>query len=359
MNTLAVCLVVRNGRKTVLSCLDSVREVADQVVVVDTGSTDGTVELVRGWGARTRIPLVVDAVGGRFHDECGNFDFGAAKNHAVDLATADYVMWIDANETVEEPKRLRKAFTVITGRDPDASIFIHTRTSPKYFFPRLRICRRANARFVGRVHELLQNGAEKPSMVDTGLFIRNFKKTRDVKRNLRTLLADWGKGRTPRTAFYMANSYRDMGMMGDAFEWYCVAVDEFPDNFTEERTKSLEMICQMSEIAHDNHTIGFRSLQLIQECPTRPEGYYWRGRYQYAMGNYSMAEKCLAECMKLNGKATAVTWINPDVYDRKKVSRMLSDAHHKNTFSAMRPLRPEHVSDYGGGFEVEYQGYGY
>jgi glycosyltransferase involved in cell wall biosynthesis len=362
MATLAVCLVVKNGRKTVLSCLDSIATVADEVVVVDTGSVDGTVELARAWGARNRKPMVVDAVGSRFHDSDGNFDFGAAKNHAIGLAKSDYVMWIDANETVEQPPRLRKAFEVITARSPDASIYIHTRTSPKYFFPRLRICKRKNARFEGRIHELLINGAPNPEMVDTGLFIKNFKPSRDVARNLKTLLADWEKGRTPRTAFYVANSYRDMKDYANALEWYCVAVDEFPDNFTEERVKSLEMICQISELSSDMPTIGARAKQLISECPNRPEGYYWRGKYQYAMGNYSMAEKCMRMCLKLNFRPDSVTWINPDIYDRKKIVRMLREARDKSTFLGMKPMRPDNIRDYGPGLgqsRVEYQGYGY
>ena len=364
MATLAVCLVVKNGRRTVLSCLDSVLLVADQVVVVDTGSTDGTVELVRGWAARNKKDTVVDAVGSRFHDGMGNFDFGAAKNHAINRATTDYVMWIDANETVEQPARLRKAFTVITGRTPDASIFIYTRTSPKYFFPRLRICKRCNARFEGRIHELLKNCAPNPPTVDTGLFIRNFKPTRDVARNLKTLLADWNIGRTPRTAFYIANSYRDMKNVLAALEWYNVAVDEFPDNFTEERVKSLEMICQISETNRDLETIGRRALQLIQESPTRPEGYYWRGKYQYHKENYSMAEKCMRQCLKLNARPDSVTWINPDIYDRRKIVQMLHEARDKSTFLGQKPMKPDRIEEwYGNGTgarsRVEYQGYGY
>lgn len=361
MTTLAVCLVVKNGRRTVLSCLDSIATVADQVIVVDTGSSDGTVELVKGWGARTKKNMVVDSVGSRFHDAAGNFDFGAAKNFAISLASADYVMWIDANETVEEPHRLRRAFDIITGRTPDASIYLYTRTSKKYFFPRLRICKRVNARFEGRIHELLINSVPDAPKVDTGLFIKNFKPTRDVRRNLNTLLADWEKGRTPRTAFYIANSYRDMKQIPLAYEWYCIAVDEFPDNFTEERVKSLEMICQIAELGHDMMTVGKRSLQLIKECPSRPEGFYWRGKYQYSLQNYSMAEKCLRQCMELNRKPQTVTWINSDIYDRKRIAMMLHDAKDKSTFMGQKPMKPDRIENWGGdrSNRVTYEGYGY
>ena len=49
---LSLCMIVRNESAVLARCLDSVRGLADEMVVVDTGSTDGTQEIARGHGAR-------------------------------------------------------------------------------------------------------------------------------------------------------------------------------------------------------------------------------------------------------------------------------------------------------------------
>ncbi len=82
---LSVCLIVRNEERFLAQCLASVRPVADQLVVVDTGSTDRTVEIAREYGAEVHTFTWCD-------------DFSAARNAALAHATGDWVLMIDADE---------------------------------------------------------------------------------------------------------------------------------------------------------------------------------------------------------------------------------------------------------------------
>lgn len=84
--TLSVILIANNEANNILDCLASV-SFADQIVVVDSGSTDSTVELARSVGAH--VVQTTDWPG-----------FGAQKNRALDLATCDWVFSIDADERV-------------------------------------------------------------------------------------------------------------------------------------------------------------------------------------------------------------------------------------------------------------------
>lgn len=84
--TLSVILIANNEANNILDCLASV-SFADQIVVVDSGSTDNTVELARSVGAH--VVQTTDWPG-----------FGAQKNRALDLATCDWVFSIDADERV-------------------------------------------------------------------------------------------------------------------------------------------------------------------------------------------------------------------------------------------------------------------
>lgn len=84
---LSVVVITRNEASRIKACLEAVRW-ADEIIVVDSGSTDGTVQIATNLGAR-----VVH------HDFAG---YGAQKNVAVSLATASWVLSIDADEIVTE-----------------------------------------------------------------------------------------------------------------------------------------------------------------------------------------------------------------------------------------------------------------
>ncbi len=85
-------MIVRDEEKNLPKCLESVRGIFDEIVVVDTGSTDRTVEVARSFGARVFDFVWVD-------------DFAAARNAALARATGDYAFWLDADDVVEPPER--------------------------------------------------------------------------------------------------------------------------------------------------------------------------------------------------------------------------------------------------------------
>ncbi|MBO6574066.1 MAG: glycosyltransferase [Rhodothermales bacterium] len=87
--TLSVCMIARNEAERIGRCLASVTPVADEVIVLDTGSTDNTIEIATRAGARVE------------HLEWPD-DFAAARNHSLSLATGDWILVIDADEVLDE-----------------------------------------------------------------------------------------------------------------------------------------------------------------------------------------------------------------------------------------------------------------
>jgi glycosyltransferase involved in cell wall biosynthesis len=85
MPTLSVILITRNEEANLRDCLASLGGLAEQVVVVDTASTDGTIAIAQEFGATIAQPA----------DWPG---FGPQKNRALDLATGDWVLSLDADE---------------------------------------------------------------------------------------------------------------------------------------------------------------------------------------------------------------------------------------------------------------------
>ncbi len=83
--TVALCMIVKNEESHLPGCLESVLGLVDQVVVVDTGSTDRTVEIAAKAGAAVHFFPWID-------------DFAAARNESLRHATCDWVLWMDADE---------------------------------------------------------------------------------------------------------------------------------------------------------------------------------------------------------------------------------------------------------------------
>jgi tetratricopeptide (TPR) repeat protein len=89
---LSVCMIVKNEERFLGQCLASVKDIADELIVIDTGSTDRTVEIAREHGAQ---------VG---HFEWCN-DFAAARNASIASATGDWILFLDADEELSPAEK--------------------------------------------------------------------------------------------------------------------------------------------------------------------------------------------------------------------------------------------------------------
>lgn len=358
MNTLSGCLVVRNGKRSIVPCLDALLKLVDEYVLVDTGSTDGTDELIQNWLSKhPDRKFIYEKVGGKFHDSDGNFDFGAAKNYALSLATCSHVIWCDVNDICSNPAGMRNAFEKITRKIPNASITMLTKVSDMFSFPRVRIAPREYANFVGSIHEYMVNGAPGAQLVTTKFEMVNYKMTRDIGRNIKALEKEWMRERSQRTAFYMGNSYNDVMDYRSAAIWYSITVDEFPEARTEERFKSMEMLCECATKFKFWSELGSRSMQMIEERPDRMEGYYYRAKYQFHMKDYAMTRKCLEKAISLADKsAVSSLWVNRAIYDRRHLAYLRNELETQIRISQTEPMQPEHISTYNGGMGMPFGG---
>jgi tetratricopeptide (TPR) repeat protein len=144
--TLSLCMIVRDEESMLPRCLESVKDAVDEIVIVDTGSTDKTVEIAESFGAKVL-----------HHEWTG--DFGAARNVSFDAATSDWIVYLDADEVLYdgEAPRLR-ALTQRTWRE---AFFLvednHTgdlEDGTSVHHNALRVFRnRPEYRFTGRIHE--------------------------------------------------------------------------------------------------------------------------------------------------------------------------------------------------------------
>lgn len=147
MEKISAVLIVKNEQKVIERCLKSVKDF-DEIVVLDTGSSDRTMELAREMGAK------VESV-----PEEKPFHFAKARNKAAEIATNDWVMAIDADEVLR-PGMLRKIRTAIREqeeKDPldRVSAFIITFTDKDAVTRKKKIYRKSSWNWKWRCHEEL------------------------------------------------------------------------------------------------------------------------------------------------------------------------------------------------------------
>lgn len=186
---LSVCLIVRNEEEFLGRCLASVRDVASQIIVVDTGSTDRTIEIAKEYGAEVHHFAWCD-------------DFSAARNAALEHVTGDWVLSLDADEEllVEHHETLRREMRcaaslayripiINVGREQEGCSYVPRlfRNAPGLFF-------------VGRVHEQvfssvqvrcqqwgLKNALGQTTLLHHGYTTEVVSNRNKIERNLRLL----------------------------------------------------------------------------------------------------------------------------------------------------------------------------
>lgn len=145
--TLSVCMIVKDEEETLARCLNCVKPFADEIVIVDTGSVDGTKNIA-----------------GAFTDKIFDFDwsddFSAARNFSFSKANCDLIMWLDADDIITADNAAKIA--ALKEREDFDVVFLQYAAAfdgdrPTFIYTRERIFRRTlNLKWKGAVHEAIE-----------------------------------------------------------------------------------------------------------------------------------------------------------------------------------------------------------
>ena len=147
---LSLTMIVRDEEATIGRVLFQTAGFCDEQIVVDTGSSDRTRSIAEAAGAKVLDFPWID-------------DFAAARNHALDAATGDWVLWLDADDVItsEVKQAMQEVKQDVLGRHLDAvyapyRYHFDDEGRCTLAFPRERLVRRTEGlRWVGAVHEVL------------------------------------------------------------------------------------------------------------------------------------------------------------------------------------------------------------
>lgn len=210
---ISLAMIVKDEERTLERCLRSVQNIATEIIIVDTGSTDTT-----------------KAIANKFTDKIYDFtwvdDFAAARNYAFSLATQEYVMWLDADDVILESDQ-KDLLSLLQDLPPDTdaismyyNLVIGADGKAVSRLRRNRIVKKSNQfQWIGAVHEYLAVGGK---VVMTDAAVTHCPLEHDAFRNLHIYEERLKKGEifSPRDLYYFANELLDHQLYNRAVEYY-------------------------------------------------------------------------------------------------------------------------------------------
>ena len=196
MATISLCMIVKNEEAVLSRCLDSIKDGVDEIIIVDTGSSDATKEIAA-----------------RYTDKVYDFewidDFAAARNFSFSKASMDFAMWLDADDIFTDKDR--ESFIALKNSIPETIDVVMMRYNtafdeqgnPVFSYYRERIIRRSiDYKWKGRVHEAIVHSGK--SMYSEVAVTHKSIKTTYSDRNLRIYekQSESGEEMAPRDIFY-------------------------------------------------------------------------------------------------------------------------------------------------------------
>lgn len=286
--TLSVCLIVKDEEEAIERVLNCVTGFADEIVVVDTGSADKTVELAK-----------------KFTDKIYFFewrdDFSAARNFAFEQAECDYVMWLDADDviSVENCTKIRALLNGATfdmAFLPYASVNENGERVLEYY--RERIFKRSkNYTFSGAVHEAV---TPQGNIVYSDATIYHKKvKAGDPLRNLRIYQGMLSRGTRldERSKFYYGRELYYNGMYLES----AAVLEDFldGDGWTENKIEACLNLCSVYEIAGNREKAVGYLFKSFRYAPPRSMACCMLGEYFSSQNDSDSAiywYKCALNC---------------------------------------------------------------
>lgn len=292
MITLSVCMIVKNEEDTLERCLESIKNIADEIVIVDTGSTDKTKEIAKKY---------TDNI----YDFDWVYDFSKARNYSFSKATMQYTMWMDADDVLLE-KDEKKLLELKKEIDPSVDVVImkYDLTNKKTgevvcSFYRERIVKtQKHFEWQDPVHEYI---AYKGKSIKSDVTLTHKKVHAPTNRNLDIFerYIESGNTLSPRNWFYYARELNKVGQKQKAsiyYEKFLETSESVVSNYIDACT---ELSDYYSEIKEDEKSLK-TLLKFFENFAPRAEvlcklGEYYKKReeYQKAIEWFNLATHCI------------------------------------------------------------------
>lgn len=296
--TISQCMIVKNEEKNIEKALTWAKDIAYEQIVVDTGSTDRTVEIAESMGAKVYHFTWID-------------DFSAAKNHAIDLASGEWIAFLDADEYLSDeeaaklPEFLKKVEKQYYGV---AMSWLQMEDTGRIMAggTQIRVFRNTpELRYRNRVHEELSVDGRPLPVVDAcsqfSIFHTGYGEMADGqgqkgRRNIPIILKELEERPDNYNMMgYLADSYSTVGEKEKAREWYYKAISYMPEKIPDTDSRSVTtfewLIVTLRELEADEEEILEVYNQAVKKIPKDADfdfllGEYYRNKHHYSKAVY-------------------------------------------------------------------------
>lgn len=225
MSGLTLSMIVKNEEKHLAGCLESVKDIVDEIVIVDTGSSDRTIEIAKKYNAHI------------YHFDWIN-DFSAARNFALSKSGGSWILYLDADERLHESSKeeLRR----ITSSNTKSGYYCQVKSLDSEYgrdnqMSYVRLFSNSHGiSFNGKVHEqilpsLLEHDyfiSESSILIEhIGYDIDTDRKKEKAKRNLELLLREYVENKSPYNEFQLALTYQVLENYSEAAKYFLLAAE--------------------------------------------------------------------------------------------------------------------------------------
>ncbi len=293
------CMIVKNEENNIAKALSWGKEVVWEQIVVDTGSTDRTVEIAKSMGAKTYYFEWID-------------DFAAAKNFAIHKAEGDWIIFLDADEffTPEDAEYINSLLEQLssTGTEAVATGCLNLGAEGKTgsIATQIRIFKnKPSLRYKRRIHEqlLAEEGKREMCVADatqiltffhTGYAGEVFDKKRTGDRNLRLIKEELKEHpENYEMLGYLGDEYRAMDCLEEAVIYYWKAIEAMPAILDERDSRSAATFSYLLEILIQEGSPDKEIENVYQKAsallPGEGDFAYLAGRHFASKGKYGRA----------------------------------------------------------------------
>lgn len=314
--TLALSMIVKNEEQFLRQCLESIKDVVDEIVIVDTGSTDKTLEIAEEFSAKV----------GHFE---WNGNFSDARNASIELCESDWILVLDADEVLDPKTRHNVRELIQLHTDNWAGYQLKIRNFSRegndidvveHYMMRL-FPNNPELRFTGVIHEQLAPLKEEDQMTferlaSPDVLIQHYGYTGEMmderdkhQRNLELLKRSiQDEPDAPFHYFNLGLTHRVGKDDEEALEAFlkCVSICEETDYFPTYMGAAysyLTAVYLSLKQFDEGVKVGERGLKYAKElCENNPDFWVNQGSVHNGMGQYEEAIDCFKKAMKLRSK---------------------------------------------------------
>ncbi|MGL4875952.1 MAG: glycosyltransferase [Clostridium sp.] len=297
---ISLCIISKNEENLIRECIESAKDIASEIIVLDTGSKDRTIEIAKEYGAKV-------------YNEEFYYDFANLRNKCIQKATKDWILFLDCDEVLEDSKKVLDILDEVSNEVAISlrigSYLDEVRRSEDNI---IRLFRRdENIKFEGRIYETVEESIKKNYSEDkikySSIKIKHYGSdkekvdlNRKINRNLKIFSLIDGDKKDGKYYFDLGNEY---GRMED----YDMALEKYDKAFELEEYRNIDKCKLVLNKAKAMHKLEMFSEELdfikenLLEFNDFKDLYFLKCLCEVQIGHFHDAKESIEEYMKKEG----------------------------------------------------------